>query len=237
MAHRPLPYATLQTVLRRLPTALQAILRKHGATCFLAGGALRDYANLATPRDFDLFIASHVDADGLAGEVASAIGASHSDIRLTDRAHTVRRGELVVQVIHRWRFNDAASVISAFDFTACQAAVWHDGADWQSLSHCAFEEDARHRRLRYTGPHRDALAGGTLLRVCRFLRRGYSISAHDLARVVSTVAAEAEEQHPGLTPAEAVLETLMDAYPRHLEPEPAAAAASTSTDDEDFWDF
>ena len=77
-------------------------------------------------------------------------------------------------------------MVESFDFTVCMAAVWFDHATqkWQSLTSDRFYSDLSSRRLFYTSPVRNEDAGGSLMRVRKFLAKGYNIQAPSLAAVV-----------------------------------------------------
>ena len=103
-------------------------------------------------------------------------------------------GRLAVQYIFRWLYTDAESLVESFDFTIVQAAVWWDnnpqgtgGQCWKSLCSDRFYEDVAAKRLVYTRPDREEDAGGSLLRVRKYLRRGYGILIEDYAAVIMRV--------------------------------------------------
>jgi len=83
-----------------------------------------------------------------------------------------------------------SDVVESFDFTVCQAAIWYDKkeAAWKSVISAGFYPDLAARRLVYTFPKREEEAGGSMLRVRKFLQRGYSIQAPSLAGVITRIA-------------------------------------------------
>ena len=69
----------------------------------------------------------------------------------------------------------------------CQAVIWFDDSDkiWKSCVSDTFYSDLAAHRLVYTFPKREEAAGGSILRVRKFLQRGYNIQAWSLAGVIS----------------------------------------------------
>jgi hypothetical protein len=173
----------LQFVVRRIPKDVRDLLTTE--PFFLGGGFIRETIAGGEVRDIDLFGPTKgrlIDAaDGLA---------TRREVKpyRTDNAITVLAPpRLPVQFITRWAFTDAEALAASFDFTVCQAVVWFDKSDlrWKSVTSDAFYPDLAARRLTYTSPVREEEPGGSLLRVRKFLARGYSIQAPSLAAVVS----------------------------------------------------
>src|SRR3546814_3214275 len=94
---------------------------------------------------------------------------------------------MTIQFITRWTFPRAADLWASFDFTVCQAAVWRtpDG-HWCSTCIDRFYVDLAARRLVYTSPVRDEEASGSMLRVIKYVKRGYSIQVDSLGDRKST---------------------------------------------------
>ena len=121
-----------------------------------------------------------------------------------------------VQFIHRWTFDNAHALIASFDFTIAQSAIWFENGEWQSITTPSFYDDLQDKRLVYTFPDREEEPGGSLLRVLKFLRRGYDISPENLAKVIARlmngVNLEKFEEENEYGKAEIILETLYPAY-------------------------
>lgn len=62
------------------------------------------------------------------------------------------------------------------------ATVWHDGEQWRSWCHERFYRDTAAHRLTYLGSDEP---GASMLRVLKFVRKGYSISPEQLSRVIA----------------------------------------------------
>lgn len=174
-------------VVTALPPPIRRMLRM--SRFFLAGGFVRAIVNGEVPNDIDLFVPSREPAL----RYSRLLKASR---RVTKNAITVRLGPAIppTQFIVRWFFKEAGKVIESFDFTIAQAVVWFDGFKWQGLCADTFYIDVSDRLLRYTSPTREEDAAGSLLRVNRFIARGYNILDEDMGKVVARVAKETSAQ-------------------------------------------
>jgi hypothetical protein len=174
-------------VVAALPSDLCARLESD-PTIFLAGGCIRALVAGEQVSDFDVF-----------GPDKTVLGKHASDLHFarigqqarptlinTPNAITVLTiGRIPVQFITRWVFINPVHGILSFDFTIAQAAVWYDGGAWRSCCTEAFYFDLAARRLTYTFPTRDEDACGSLLRVRKYLRKGYTIQAAALAGTIA----------------------------------------------------
>lgn len=174
----------LAWVLRHVPKDVRSLLEERSNRLFLAGGAIRAILAREEVSDFDLLGSDKNDL-GLCAEVFK--GRRHgARLYSTDNALTVLSPpRKPVQFITRWTFSAAEDVIASFDFTICQAVIWHDGRNWQSQIGPRFFRDLAARRLIYTHPIRDEDAGGSILRAIKFVRRGYSLPVDQLAGVIA----------------------------------------------------
>jgi len=176
----------LRLVVTRLPMDVRKLMMK--ADVILGGGFIRETIAGNQPKDIDLF-GSSGDVLRIAAELlcVGRQGRKYS----TDNAITVLSGNrMPVQFILRWLFAQPSDVVESFDFTVCQAAIWYDKkeAAWKSVISAGFYPDLAARRLVYTFPRREEEAGGSMLRVRKFLQRGYSIQAPSLAGVIARIA-------------------------------------------------
>lgn len=168
-------------VASRVPRDVIAVMK---ANClYIAGGFVRAAVAGEEISDIDLWGASKAD---LAVGAATLAALRHTQVSESDNAITVLAPpHLPVQFVHRWLFTDAVQIVESFDFTVAQAVVWNHGAGWHSAIGPRFYPDLAARRLCYTAPIRVEDAGGSLLRVRKFLGKGYRISAPSLAAVVA----------------------------------------------------
>lgn len=182
-----LSHIDLRFVASRIPRDIRGLMEKHGI--YLAGGFIRATIAGEKPSDIDLFGASKDALKLVALELAQARGGRMHE---TQNAYTVLTGHrMPVQFIHRWLYGpgEQERLIAEFDFTIAQAVMWMqcDGPapQWQSLCAADFYPDLAARRLTYTHPVRAEDAGGSLLRVRKFLKAGYNIQPGALAGVIS----------------------------------------------------
>ena len=185
---RELTTADLRYVVQRLPRDIRDLLSENPNKLFVGGGFIRATVAGETPSDIDIF---GVDKDFLIA-VANLLSSRRpgSKVHTTKNAVTLLTPDrLPVQFITRWTFQTSADLIKSFDFTVCQAAVWRHGkgstAPWQSARGENFYVDLAGRRLVYTNPVRDEEAGGSMLRVIKYIKRGYTIQVSSLGDVIA----------------------------------------------------
>lgn len=184
----------LRYVVQRLPRDVRNLLTQHPRRLYVGGGFIRATIAGETPSDIDMF----------GDDAAWLLSVAHSLVALrpgakmhvTKNAITVLTPDrLSVQFITRWTFPDPQALIRSFDFTVCQAAIWRGGnqsnSPWRSSIDDRFYEDLAARRLTYTSPVREEEAGGSMLRVLKYVKRGYSIQVGSLGAVIARLA-----QHP-----------------------------------------
>lgn len=182
----------LRYVVQRLPRDVRDLLTEHQGKLFLGGGFIRATVAGETPSDIDLFGPDKDLLDSIANILLSrrAVG---SKIHRTKNAVTLLTPDrLPVQFITRWTFDTAQKLVQSFDFTVCQAAIWRSGKQsnsaWRSATGAGFYVDLAGRRLVYTSPVRDEEAGGSMLRVIKYVKRGYSIQVSSLGAVIARLA-------------------------------------------------
>ncbi len=174
----------LRFVVSRIPKDIRTTLMNRPVT--LAGGFIRGTIAGEKISDVDLFVSDKQVAESCAMELALA---RKGRMHRTDNALTVLSSpRYPVQFITRWLFNSAEEVSASFDFTVCQAAIWFEDKRWRSVCSPEFYPDLAARRLVYTMPKRNEDAGGSMLRVLKYVKRGYSIQAESLAGVVTRMA-------------------------------------------------
>lgn len=180
----------LHHVMARTPLDVRELLVSH-PELFLAGGCIRSIIAGEEVNDIDLFGPSKELLRGLA--TAFALGRKGS-LHETDNAFTVlTAGRRPVQFIHRWCYTAPEQVINDFDFSIAQAIIWWkpneiSGGTWLSRISEHYYPDLASKRLRYLAPKRAEDAGGSLLRMRKFIERGYHIEALSLGKVVARLA-------------------------------------------------
>lgn len=181
----------LELCLKGLPNGVFETLKDR--KCCVAGGYIRDTVLSGdAPKDIDIFTDSEESARIIAVQLwdRSPFPGGITRIIETGKALTIQgayKGPLP-QVIFKWVFDDMSKVIDAFDFTCSQAAFWWDSAKGCFVSRCHpfFYRDSEKQDLVYTSPaDNDTL--GTLLRVMKFYRAGYSIDNENLSQVIADI--------------------------------------------------
>lgn len=188
----------MRHILRAMPKDARRVLTartKHGLPqIFLAGGAIRAVIAGEAVSDWDFLGATPEAVDHF---MTSVKGERNSPSRMhkTRNALTLLSlGYTPVQGIMRWCYADPERLLAEFDFTIAQAVMWHSTSGWHSLCSPFFYRDLAAKRLHYTSPRREEDAGGSMLRVTKFLRRGYAISPEDLGKVMGRMV---ERYEPG----------------------------------------
>lgn len=184
----------LQLVVTRLPKAIRAMLMED-SNLSLAGGFIRATIAGERPSDIDIFGNSQNQLELAAYKLSVK---QRARIHKTDNAWTVlNHPRTAVQFIKRWLFQGAEAIVKSFDFTICQVAVWWNdvgGSEdehgkpkgcWASACSEAFYPDLAARRLVYTSPERNEDAGGSILRVRKYVANGYNIQAPSLGAVIA----------------------------------------------------
>lgn len=183
-------------VVSRLPRDVKKAMMED--PIYLGGGFIRETISGGEVKDIDLFGAS----TAMLKQVMENLEDDRDNSRsfATDNAITLlTQGRMPVQAITRWTYNDPQAVAESFDFTVCQAVIWFDKEtqEFMSCCHDNFYPDLAAKRLIYTRPIREEAPGGSLMRVLKFIKRGYNIQpvafSQVLARLVHKVRDPARE--------------------------------------------
>ena len=213
----------LHFVVSRLPKDVVTLLKSERV--YVAGGFIR--ATIAGERiaDIDVLGSDKSRLDYLAKALAVE---RRGRVHETDNAFTVLSPPRIpVQFIHRWLFNSPESLIASFDFTIAQAVIWWEpdvgkvpekGA-WASLVGDRYYQDLAARRLVYLSPVRNEDAGGSLLRVRKFIKAGYSIQPNNFAKVIARLVMGIDwEQLPPDKPQEEAISVVLAGLLREVDP-------------------
>lgn len=184
---------------RRMPTAVLELLKKCGPRAMIAGGFIRSCVSGEPINDVDIFAPSVEAAKAMADDLVA--GKPNRKLINTDNAITVTGLRVPVQFIHRWVFDNPATLVQSFDFTIASAVLWYEPAQpafsdgekgcperkakWGSLCDDRFYPDLASKRLVYRSPIRNEDAGGSMLRVLKFYQRGYRIPLDSLGAVIA----------------------------------------------------
>lgn len=161
----------------------------------VAGGFVRSIISGEMVNDIDLFGPSVTTLRDVAGRLGDKW--SIEPIETKNAITIAAPGRKTVQFITRWLFSDPDAVINSFDFTIAQAALFTDqSGEWNSRCSDRFYPDLAAKRLVYTSPVRNEDAGGSMLRVQKFVGRGYHISPANLALCMARLAERVRWDHP-----------------------------------------
>jgi hypothetical protein len=176
----------LSWCVRRLYDPVRELLQKNPGSVFLAGGYIRSCIAREPIADVDLFVSATTDVKG---KVRELVGTSEPGdlISYTENAATIH-WKPRVQIIHRWTFESATDGIERFDFTIARAAIWFDGQAWQSVCDESYYSDLAAKRIVYCAPKRDEEPGGSLLRLLKFYRRGYTAPLDTIGAILARIA-------------------------------------------------
>lgn len=208
----------LRYVVTRTPRDIRDLLTEFHGKLYIGGGFIRETLSGSPPQDIDLFVdtaetASAVEAVLVAKRPGTKVHRSKNAITL------VSDNRLPVQIITRWLFDGPSNLVRSFDFTVCQSAVWREGKSsnsrWRSSCSARFYQDLATRSLVYTNPKREEEAGGSFLRVLKFLKRGYNVQVGTLTDVIVrlTDASDEECERSGIPRAASVYSLLREVDP------------------------
>lgn len=194
----------VQYLVEKIPLGVLSVLQKlkWQNNAFIAGGFLRQPFDGVPVSDLDIWVSQGAGyADMMRDELRRVF--PRATVVETEFAYTFHgKGmKLPVQVIHRWRFNTPAEVVAHFDFTCCAAAMWLSGTgQWLAVADDAFAHDCMYQKLVYRVPKlaKAEDVAGSLLRMCKYLRKGYSMPPEDLAALIVrfNLAMIHEKKHP-----------------------------------------
>lgn len=214
----------------RIPRDIIAMMKRNPENLFVAGGFIRSIIAGEPVSDIDLFSTTPVQAEIFAEELAAMRGG---------KTHYSRNAVTVlapprkpVQFITRWVFENPQQLIDSFDFTVCQAVLWYRletltdeegtskvnlNTELHSLCSNGFYPDLAAKRLVYTFPVREEEAGGSFMRMLKFIRRGYNIQAPNMAGVMARIVKKIDfKKHDN--PTEEWISTIIISLLREVDP-------------------
>lgn len=185
---------------------------------YLAGGYIRARIAGEDVSDIDLFAPTKEQCEIYADTLSGARGVTPYK---TKNAFTIiSPPRLPVQFIHRWTYNDPCDLLNSFDFTIARACIWFDRSAeaWRSMAADTFYMDLAPRRLRYCQPSRSEDAGGSLLRVQKFLKRGYDISPEEFGKVLARLIDKVEPGSEFWKESESSKARILTGFLRQVDP-------------------
>jgi hypothetical protein len=191
----------LEYIVRHIPKDVKTLLI-HNPGTFIGGGFIRAIIAGEKVSDIDLFGGSKWWLNRWADMLAEDRGVKPHK---SGNAITILAPpRWPVQFITRWLFDKPEELIESFDFTICKSVIWADVeihsvlnkdvqctgrikrlVTWKSICHDDFYSDLAARRIVYTFPNRNEDAGGSFMRVKKFVARGYNVQTATLAGVVA----------------------------------------------------
>lgn len=179
----------VHSVLCRIPADVVAQMRRDPRV-FIAGGIIRALIGGEEPADIDMWGPNKDVLELAATHLEKGRLERKENVRTHRTANAITlltQGRLPVQFVFRWEFDSPVDCAESFDFSICSVAIWYSAEDkkFHSTCHDSFYEDLAAKRLVYLAPKRDEDAGGSMLRVLKYLRRGYNIQVDSLGAVCS----------------------------------------------------
>lgn len=180
----------IRHVVQRVPKDIREALTRNAGKLYIGGGFIRAVIAGEEPSDIDMFSDDVGRLEVIANDLANSRPGSR--LHKTKNAITLLTPDrMPVQFITRWTFDNPKDLVNSFDFTVCQAALWRTGiqvnSEWATSINDRFYIDLAGRNLVYTNPVREEEAGGSMLRVLKYVKRGYSIQVGSLADVMDRV--------------------------------------------------
>lgn len=183
-------YPHLATAERYLPKCVRDALIAFPNDLILAGGFLRTVSCGERPySDHDLFLTesgkkfeSHV-VSFLGQQVP--LGEPAPTWHVTPRAVTARINGVVVQLVLGWNPKDPMDLIRQFDLTTSKAALWYAESNKHAIRGVcsqSFLRDISQRAIVY---EIGADPVSSIIRITKFLRRGFTISSRALADYIA----------------------------------------------------
>lgn len=170
-------------IVSRLPRDIRDLMTQY-PKLVLAGGFIRAVIAGEEASDIDLFGPTQ-EYIGMASASLQAVRPGHQFFSTGNAMTLTTAGKTPVQFITRWTYEEPHGLLRSFDFTIAKAGVYFKAGIWHGLCHVRFYRDLAAKRLHYTSPVRNEDAGGSILRVQKFLSKGYRIAPESLGAVIA----------------------------------------------------
>lgn len=150
----------------------------------LVGGALTSILTNKEINDFDCYFKQKKDIDKFLFSVGGdAIGFACRFICITDKSITFKYNETKIQLIHQSYYNDVLEVFSDFDFTVNM--IGYDFENENISLDCKALQHLSQRVLSVNTNTKFPLI--SVLRVNKYLERGYTISKKEMFKLLLSV--------------------------------------------------
>lgn len=143
---------------------------------WVAGGALTSIYTGQPINDVDLYFK---DRDSFKAAVERAYDDGLWCVAKTSRAVTFADGNSIIQLMHFNWFESPQAIFDSFDFTCCMAAM--DCETKEIIMHDDFLKHASQRFLKFHSG--TAFPFGTVARVLKYQKRGYTIGSNEMLRI------------------------------------------------------
>lgn len=193
----PVPKDDIHFIVRRIPRDVRKIMQDN-PNIILAGGFIRSVIAGEKPSDIDIFSDQKESLIRIAQSIALD---RHGRVHSTENAITVLAPPRIpLQFITKWTYDNIDNLLLSFDFTIAQVGIRcikneDETITWVGYYGERFYQDLAARRLYYTSPIREEAPGGSILRVRKFLSKGYNIQAGSLSRIIARLVGKIEYNH------------------------------------------
>jgi hypothetical protein len=180
-----LPSDFTDIIVKSLAPEVKEILQHFDGTTCVAGGFCRDTMTGREPKDVDIFSEDArvaklaIERFGWATALYSQKTTANA-VSFTPVLNVESKPD--VQFITRTYYTCPTELIESFDFSVCQVAVYWD-QKWVGVCTELFWQDIFGEKATYTLPTRDEDPGGSLLRMVKFVGKGYKVTENDIANV------------------------------------------------------
>lgn len=197
----PLNQSDVTRVIGRLPKettdAWKDIYDPVSAPVALAGGFIRATIAGESTQDIDLFVGGPNTAELLSRKIRDYAPAGSLSYDRSENAITLKGLKYVVQIIFKFPFDRVEQLLSGFDYSIAKAAIEWNKANrtWVSTTVDNYYCDLAAKRLTYSDSPNP---GGSVARLLKFTRLGYTIDQESLAKLLTRFAdaAKATEHNP-----------------------------------------
>jgi hypothetical protein len=206
----------LELVVRRMPKDVRQLLLDNPGKLSVGGGFIRAVIANEDVSDIDFFGPDYSFLNACAQTIEAKRDKAHTRAIRTKNAITLAtENRLPLQFITRWKYDHPSEVVAEFDFTICQAVVFADPETrlFTSLIGESFYRDLAAKRLVYTAPVRDEEAGGSMMRVIKYVKRGYRIQAGSLGAVVARVVEKYDHERGAISMAQFAVARMQEVDP------------------------
>jgi hypothetical protein len=177
----------IKRVVSSLPAQISKGLRAYKDSVCIAGGYIRSIISNEPVNDIDVFITEK----GLTTKKFVEYGPEYSYSQNTTRNSGDREDIIAVEegqtieIMNHYAGSGVNGILENFDYTVAMAAIWWDGKMWQSSCHYMFYQDLASKRIRFLRPESERQGAREILRLLKYIQRGYTIDRPSLAQVIS----------------------------------------------------